>query len=125
MSCRRSLQIGLFCAVFVLAATARADEGPSFESSIVPLSTELRKAMTGVTWRPGCPVSLDDLALVTINFTLVAHEISVTLRRVISEREEPRTQRPLSIVFVPVPMHGNEHFVRDVFQVGALDAEPT
>ncbi len=36
---------------------------PSFAGSMEPLSAELRAEMTGVSWREGCPVSLDELQL--------------------------------------------------------------
>lgn len=38
---------------------------PVFSSTIAPLSDEQRAAMTGVTWKPGCPVSLDELSAIT------------------------------------------------------------
>jgi len=34
---------------------------PAFEASIEPLSDSLRQEMTGLSWREGCPVHLDDL----------------------------------------------------------------
>jgi hypothetical protein len=37
---------------------------PVFESTVRPLTDEEKASMTGVTWRPGCPVGLDDLVLV-------------------------------------------------------------
>ncbi len=43
------------------AATARE---PSFRGTVAPLPVALRASMTGVSWRPGCPVGLDDLRLV-------------------------------------------------------------
>ena len=45
------------------AATAAA----AFESRVSPLSEDERAAMTGVTWREGCPVSLDDLSSVEVS----------------------------------------------------------
>ncbi|MFB9177854.1 M15 family metallopeptidase [Dactylosporangium sucinum] len=40
---------------------------PATDSS-EPLPPALREAMTGVSWRPGCPVGLDDLRLLTVTF---------------------------------------------------------
>jgi hypothetical protein len=48
----------------VLASGAAAAPAPSFSGSASPLSTALRATMTGVSWRPGCPVPLSDLRLV-------------------------------------------------------------
>ena len=36
--------------------------------AIAPLSPEARTAMTGKSWRQGCPISLDDLAVVKVIF---------------------------------------------------------
>ncbi|MFI5907709.1 M15 family metallopeptidase [Dactylosporangium sp. NPDC051541] len=38
------------------------------EDSIEPLPAALRESMTGVSWRPGCPVGLDDLRLVHVSY---------------------------------------------------------
>jgi hypothetical protein len=46
----------------LLAPTASA--APSFTGSVSPLPASLRATMTGVSWRPGCPVPLRDLRLV-------------------------------------------------------------
>ena len=46
------------------AASARA-ESPGFRGSITVISPALARQMTGVSWRPGCPVPLRDLRLVT------------------------------------------------------------
>lgn len=40
---------------------------PRFHGAIRPLSPRLRKAMTGISWRPGCPLSLDALRLVDVD----------------------------------------------------------
>ena len=37
---------------------------PAFEGSIAPLDDQVRDKMTGVSWRPECPVGLDALAMV-------------------------------------------------------------
>jgi D-alanyl-D-alanine carboxypeptidase len=37
-----------------------------FESSVRPLSAPLRVSLTGRFWRPGCPVSLSQLRLLTV-----------------------------------------------------------
>jgi hypothetical protein len=40
---------------------------PSFAVRIEPLSPRTRQEMTGVSWREGCPVHLDDLRLLTLS----------------------------------------------------------
>lgn len=55
----------LLLLVFVLCAAARpARADVEFRATIEPLSKQLRAEMTGVSWKPGCPVSLDDLVLI-------------------------------------------------------------
>lgn len=39
---------------------------PTFSALSQPLPQEMRERMIGVSWREGCPVSLDDLRLVTL-----------------------------------------------------------
>lgn len=39
---------------------------PSFAAHRAPLPDEMREEMTGTTWRPGCPVALDDLVLLRV-----------------------------------------------------------
>lgn len=39
---------------------------PSFRFEVEPLGDGMREAMTGVSWRQGCPTPLDDLRLVTL-----------------------------------------------------------
>lgn len=38
----------------------------TFLSEILPLSQQLREEMTGVSWRPGCPVPLEELRLLRL-----------------------------------------------------------
>ncbi|MEO5633294.1 M15 family metallopeptidase [Gaiella sp.] len=38
----------------------------AFKGSIAPISPALAHQMTGVSWRPGCPVPLRDLRVVTV-----------------------------------------------------------
>jgi hypothetical protein len=54
-----------YAAVMALALSACA--GPQTKR-ISPLSAEMRAAMTGKSWRPECPVSLDDLAAVQVDY---------------------------------------------------------
>jgi len=54
----------------VLAAgAAPGDAGSrSFRGSIAPIAGAQAKRMTGVSWRPGCPVPLRDLRLLTMTY---------------------------------------------------------
>jgi hypothetical protein len=53
-------------AVFVVLAPA-AHAGPErFHGSAKRIGPQLRQRMTGVSWRPGCPVGLDRLRLVRV-----------------------------------------------------------
>jgi hypothetical protein len=47
-----------------LAATATASP-TAFRGSVAPIDRALAARMTGVSWRPGCPVALRDLRMVT------------------------------------------------------------
>jgi hypothetical protein len=51
--------------VLAVAAAVLALVSPPFEASVSPIGSDLRKTMTGLSWRPGCPVGLPDLRLVT------------------------------------------------------------
>jgi D-alanyl-D-alanine carboxypeptidase len=53
----------LALAVLVLTAPGRSASPPVV--SIAPLGPALRSTMTGVSWRPGCPVALSDLRVIT------------------------------------------------------------
>ena len=41
---------------------------PTFASTVSPLDSALRSRMTGVSWRPGCPVGLHDLRLLQVTY---------------------------------------------------------
>jgi hypothetical protein len=56
--------VPIVAAVAVVAPGAAAASPGGFTGSIAPIPAALRETMTGVSWRPGCPVSLDDLRLV-------------------------------------------------------------
>jgi hypothetical protein len=42
-------------------------EAPVFQGRAEPIDAALRQRMTRVSWRPGCPVGLDQLRLLTVN----------------------------------------------------------
>lgn len=53
--------------VVLLGAPAAQAAAPAFESSVAVIRKPLRERMTGVSWRPGCPVPPRDLRLVTVS----------------------------------------------------------
>ncbi|GAA2384647.1 M15 family metallopeptidase [Dactylosporangium salmoneum] len=56
-------------AVASSAGTGRTPEASKApEDFVEPLPGELRTRMNGVSWRPGCPVGLDDLRLVHVSY---------------------------------------------------------
>jgi hypothetical protein len=59
----------LLLALVVVTAAAPTASGASagaerFRGSVSPIPPAMRTTMTGVSWRPGCPVALDDLRLI-------------------------------------------------------------
>jgi hypothetical protein len=66
------VRFALVLAVLVLLAsspTTRASPGETaFRGQVRPIDPALATRMTGVSWRPGCPVSLRDLRLLTVSY---------------------------------------------------------
>jgi hypothetical protein len=63
----RRLALGaLACAALAGAAGAAGGPAPEFRATVAPLSDEQQARMTGVSWRPGCPVALADLRLLAV-----------------------------------------------------------
>jgi hypothetical protein len=50
------------------ASTPSAPPVAAFRSSAATLSSSMRARMTGVSWHPGCPVSLDQLRLLRVSY---------------------------------------------------------
>jgi hypothetical protein len=48
------------------ARDAGSRAGPAFRGAVSALPPALARRMTGVSWRPGCPVGLGDLRLLTL-----------------------------------------------------------
>ena len=63
-------RLGLvFAVALVLASSAAAAllaAPPAYRSSVEPLPAALKQKLTGPYWRPGCPVSLEQLRLLTV-----------------------------------------------------------
>ena len=51
-------------AVLALAAAL----GPGFHARVQPIPPAVRAQMTGVSWRPGCPVGFAELRLITLTY---------------------------------------------------------
>ena len=51
----------------LLVTEAAGGERPPFRGKISVIGAALRDRMTGVSWRPGCPVALSDLRLLTVS----------------------------------------------------------
>ena len=48
--------------------TAGADENPTFKASVDVLTPVQKDKMNGRSWHEGCPVSLDDLVSIRLNY---------------------------------------------------------
>ena len=88
---------------------------------MTPLPASLRETMTGISWRPGCPVGLDDLRLVRarhwgfdgrvhtgriVVHRDVARDVATVLRRLYAARFPIRRM-------VPVDAYGGERLPLD------------
>jgi hypothetical protein len=71
--------------VLLLAGATTGHATPGFEATISPLSPSVRETMTGVSWRPSCPVPMRDLRLVTAS--LVGFDGRAHLGRIIVHRD--------------------------------------
>ena len=67
----RRLAVALACCAGVALAgapAASATHQPPFVAQVKRLTPAMQRAMTGVSWKPGCPVALADLRLVRLRF---------------------------------------------------------
>ena len=63
---------GVAATVMVGTASSAVDSAPPtseprFEAAVTPIGESLAEEMRGVSWRPGCPVPISDLRLITMN----------------------------------------------------------
>jgi hypothetical protein len=87
--------------LLLLVTEAAGRRGPAFRGTSSTIGSALRERMTGISWRPGCPVPLSDLRLLTVlhrgfdglahTGRLVVHEDSAgpilsVMRRLYEER---------------------------------------
>ena len=98
----------LALAALVLTAPGHGASAPIV--SIAPIGPSLRSAMTGVSWRPGCPVALRDLRVITAHHVgfdgrthtgrLIVHrdvavDVASALRRLYAARFPIRRMVPI------------------------------
>jgi hypothetical protein len=55
-------------ALAATAAVADAKPGPPFIAHVHKLTPAMQRTMTGVSWKPGCPVGLDDLRVIRMRY---------------------------------------------------------
>lgn len=67
---KRVLAVGLVAVALLASSSAAATvEGEArFRGTVARIGPGLRERMTGVSWRPGCPVPLRDLRLLTLSY---------------------------------------------------------
>jgi hypothetical protein len=63
---RRLLRAAVLAGSLALAPSALA--APPYSASVQTIPRALRETMTPTSWRPGCPVSLDELRLVSLAY---------------------------------------------------------
>jgi D-alanyl-D-alanine carboxypeptidase len=64
----RRAAVLLAFALILAPAVPVAASAPSYRSSVRPLPGWIRDLMRGSSWRPGCPVGLDELRVVRVTF---------------------------------------------------------
>ena len=117
MNVRRALAVSLLAGlVVVLAGTAGAAN--PFTADVSRLGAARAERMTGVSWRPGCPVPLRDLRVLTVrpwgfdgsirNGTLIVHR-DVAQRLVGVFRRLYEARFPIRRI-VPVDAYGGSDF---------------
>jgi hypothetical protein len=65
---RAVLVVAAVAALAACTATAAQPGDTAFRGHVRPIDAALAKRMTGVSWRPGCPVPLRDLRLLTMSY---------------------------------------------------------
>ncbi len=70
MKPRRCIALGaaaLLLATSAAPGVAQGREATPFEGSTARIDSETRERMSGVSWRPGCPVGFDELRLLRVS----------------------------------------------------------
>ncbi len=63
----RTVAVAALACLGVALAEGAAAPGPVFRGAARPLAPAERAAMEGVSWRPGCPVGLEELRLLVVS----------------------------------------------------------
>jgi hypothetical protein len=67
-----SILVALSCLGALIAASASAGakppHQPPFKAKVKQLTPAMKRTMTGVSWKPGCPVPLEDLRVIRMRF---------------------------------------------------------
>lgn len=50
------------------APTLAPDSDPAFSATVSTVTEDYRDRMIGVSWKPGCPVPIDDLRIIDMNY---------------------------------------------------------
>jgi hypothetical protein len=110
--------VALLAATVVGAASPSERALPPYRGSATTLSPEVRKAMTGVSWRAGCPVGLDDLRVVRARYVGMdgrAHTGRIVVHRDVAAQVVAVLRRLYAARFpirrmVPVDAYGGSDF---------------
>ena len=114
----RALVLSTILALVVAIAGSAYGASPAFGATVTPLPTSLRETMTGVSWRPGCPVGLDELRLVRAShwgFDGRVHTGRIVVHRDVAENAAGVLRRLYAARFpirrmVPVDAYGGSDF---------------
>jgi hypothetical protein len=110
--------VALVATTLAGAASPSGRALPAFRGSVSALSPAVRQSMTGVSWRPGCPVGLDDLRLVRaryVGFDGRAHTGRIVVHRDVASEVVAVLRRLYAVRFpirrmVPVDAYGGSDF---------------
>ena len=75
-----------------LRSAAATEAVPAWDGTAEPLPRALRRRMTGISWRRGCPVSLDDLRLLRVPY-VDFDGVARRGRMVVNERQAGKVLR--------------------------------
>jgi hypothetical protein len=110
--------VALLAATVVGAASPSERALPPYRGAATTLSPDVRKAMTGVSWRAGCPVGLDDLRVVRARYVGMdgrAHTGRIVVHRDVAAQVVAVLRRLYAARFpirrmVPVDAYGGSDF---------------
>ncbi len=89
MIVRRALTVSLLAGALTVPAFADEPVAPAFAAAASRIGPVRAERMTGVSWRPGCPVALRDLRVLTVRhwgFDGAARAGTLIVHRAMSQR---------------------------------------